>query len=163
MVQAEAFDPVLQESCSFVLTLSAFSTDFYYCQVLSSFNISLLRKLLLHICPAIHTNMCAHTYLILHQKPLSSQHHEDNRFKFSEFFLTLIWLLLILTEGSLREDKEALVSVARKKIQENLQPSLELLKYQKDIQNQENKGRQICINCSYIILNKRSIWNLRRH
>lgn len=71
--------------------------------------------LLLHICPAIHTKICAHSYLILHQKPLPSQDHEDKRFTFSEIFFSLIWLLLILTEGSLREDKEAIVSVARKK------------------------------------------------
>lgn len=71
--------------------------------------------LLLHICPAIHTKICAHSCLILHQKPLPSQDHEDKRFTFSEIFFSLIWLLLILTEGSLREDKEAIVSVARKK------------------------------------------------
>lgn len=115
MVQALACDPVLWESCSFVLTLSALSTVFHYCQISLSFYISLLRTpLVTYLSGNSYQGPCS----FLLNTPLeiiSKSGPWRRKIYIFRNILPLIWMLLILAEGPLREDKEAIVAAAREK------------------------------------------------
>lgn len=111
----QACDPVLRDSCSFVLTLSALSTVFYYCQVSLSFYIPPLKTPLNRY---LYSNSYKNLFSFLLITPLeNSGKSEPWRWKIYIFrnIISLIWTLLIMAEETLREEKETIVAAAREK------------------------------------------------